>query len=413
MDNRTNNTYQRDKRPQGGARRPNRQKKFETRIVYDDPALPEEPNKDNRNKPKKKKRKGLKTSVKITVTAAFLIVVCAVLVFAKTSAGKSAVSRFPVSFSSAVKDVVSSDSTLYVTGQTTLTTLNFSALKSQENILSFSDCMVKTSGKYALAYDRLGTSFVLYKNSNVILPETKHESGQINTAAVCENGSFAIASKCSNAASELTLYSVQGKEIFKWQCANDFIVSVAVSKNAKYLLCACINAAGGEELTRVYYFDIEKEDNNRDYTFNNTFAVDCFFAKGNRAVIVCSDRRIVLDTLKNKNAPNTVMFGLPLALRANSPTGKTFAVLKNSGNLQQNTVVCYDINNAEKFRTEVSGKIKDIVCNKNTAYVLTDKEIIKVGSKNKTESVLTSQADGIVPSGKGLYYYNSDMLYKV
>lgn len=412
MDNKANGPYGGINTNTRKRRSPSR-RKFQTKIVYDDDIISQEEKNAKDEEPKPQGRRVLKKSVKIAIAAIVFIFLFTCFGAVRISSGRSALRRYPVSFSSSVKSVAASDGAFYVTTQSSLSVLNFSAVKSEENALSFSDCCVKTEGKYALLYDNLGTGFILYKNGKIVLPQKKHESGQIYTAAVCKKGFFAIASKCKNAASELTLYSSSGEEVFKWQCASDFIVSIAISKDAKHLLCACINAAGGQRLTRVYYFDIQSESNNKDYTFNDTFAVDCFFSKGSKSVVVCSDRRIVLPAGESKSTPNTVMFGSSLALRANSTTGRTYAVLKNSGDLEEYTIVCYDLNNTEKFRTEFSGKIKDIACRKNTAYILTDKEIVELGAKNKTKAVLSSQADGILFGGKGLYYYNINMLYKV
>lgn len=366
-----------------------------------------------RNTPRKKQKRVLNTLGKIVVSvfAVVLVTLCVgIISFIGT---RDNVGSFPVSFSAEAKDIQATKNHLYIAQQSVLTTFDSAAKNSVDKSLSFSDCKIKTNGKYALAYDRLGTGFVLMKDGKPVLPKMTNESGQINTCFVTEKGYFVIASKSKEAASELTVYSPNGVKMFVWRCSSDYIVSVCSSDNGRYVLCACLNAAGGERVSRVYYFDIENEDKNRDYTYNNTYAIDCFFAGKNKGIIVCNDRRIIIDLKNDKSTPNTVTFDSDIVSRANSTNGLSYVVLMSGEIGNEYSVICYDKNNNIKFISSIAGKVKAIACCGRKVYVLTDSEILSVGSKNKKLCDVTSDTFGILSNGDTLYYYSSDYLYKV
>lgn len=362
--------------------------------------------------PKKKQKRVLNTLGKIVVSVFAVVLVFLCVTIVSLVSTRDTGGDFPVSFSAEVKDVQATKKHFYIAQQSVLTTFDSSAKGSNDKLLSFSDCKIKTNGRYALAYDRLGTGFVLMKDGKSILPKMTNESGQINTAFVTEKGYFVIASKSKEAASELTVYSPDGVKIFVWRCSSDYIVSVCSSDNGRYVLCACLNAAGGERVSRVYYFDIENEDKNRDYTYNNTYAIDCFFAGRNKGIIVCNDRRIIIDLKNDKSTPNTVIFDSDIVSRANSTNGLSYVVLMSREIGSEYSVICYDKNNNIKFMSSIAGKVKAITCCGRKAYILTDSEILSVGSKNKKISDVASDTVGILSNGDTLYYYSSDYLYK-
>lgn len=365
-----------------------------------------------KNTPRKKQKRVLNTLGKIVVSVFAIVLVALCIGIVSLIGTRDTVGSFPVSFSAEEKDVQATKNHLYIAQQSVLTTFDSSAKDNNEKPLSFSDCKIKTNGRYALAYDRLGTGFVLMKDGKSILPKMTNESGQINTAFVTEKGYFVIASKSKEAASELTVYSPDGVKIFIWRCSADYIVSVCSSDNGRYVLCACLNAAGGERVSRVYYFDIENEDKNRDYTYNNTYAVDCFFAGRNRGIVVCNDRRIIIDLKNDKSTPNTVTFDSDIVSRANSTNGLSYVVLMSSEFGSEYSVICYDKNNNIKFMSSIAGKVKAITCCGSKAYILTNSEILSVGSKNKKICDVASDTVGILSNGGTLYYYSSDYLYK-
>lgn len=320
---------------------------------------------------------------------------------------------FPLSFPAGIDSVAVSDSSIYVASRNTVTCYDLSGSKSKENVLNFASLGVKTSAGYAIVYDRQGTSFALMKAEKIVYEGKTGDGEYINSAFVCDNGNFLIASRSSKAAGMLTYYSKSGEMLFQWLCANEYIVNCAVSENGDNLVCSGISAKSGEMYTTVYYFDTHKTQNNKEYTFDEAVSIDCFFVGNRNVVCVCQDRRILIDFSKEDYTPVEKEYVSTILKQASDKAGNTAVVQKKDDSFDKSFLSVYDSHNNISYECDLPDDIKDICILSSKVYVLTDDAIYKANKTVSKYADLTSVGNCIVAGSRKIYYYTSGVLNRL
>lgn len=320
---------------------------------------------------------------------------------------------FPLSFSGHIDTVALSDTTVYVLTNNEITLLSSNGNYIGDCILNFTDPMVKSSSSYALAYDRKGSSYRLFDRKGLIYEGTTESERQIITATVTDEGRYLIASRSKEAASELTYYNKKGEILFRWLCTNEHIVSADVSPNGNNLICAALYSDEGKILTKVYYFDISSEGNNKEYTFKTAAAVDCFFTSSRNAVIVCTDRRIFVKCTKDNFEPIINEYPSEILKRATDENGNTAVLTAKPDDVENYSLSLYSSTNQLIYEIDVSDDVNDIACFGKKVYILTDEKITEISDFDKSEDIIKtdSSCDKIRANSKGLYYFTNTTLY--
>ncbi len=117
---------------------------------------------------------------------------------------------------------------------------------------------VSVNGDKAIIYDRNGTGYMLISDSEVLY-EGKADY-TILSAQYGENGSYALSTKAKGATTALTVFNGNNKVVFQWNCAYEYITSIAISDNGRYVGVAAVGAENGSMLTTVNYFGIDYKE---------------------------------------------------------------------------------------------------------------------------------------------------------
>ncbi len=117
--------------------------------------------------------------------------------------------------------------------------------------LSYSSPAVETSNSMVLAYDRGGRNATL---ANAITPlcEVRLDS-PILSGAIGENGGFVLITDESGYKTAASVYNNNGKQIYKWQTSQYYILCAALSPDGKYL-AALVFQQNGVELESELLF---------------------------------------------------------------------------------------------------------------------------------------------------------------
>ena len=320
---------------------------------------------------------------------------------------------FPLSFSGQIDAVALSENTVYVLTNNEITLLSSNGSYISDSILNFTDPMVKSSSAYAIAYDRKGSSYRLFDRKGLISEGESESKRQIITATVADDGKYLIASRSQEAASELTYYTRSGEVIFRWLCTNEHIVSADVSPNGSNLICAALYSDDGKILTKVYYFDISNEGNNKEYTFNSAAAVDCFFTSSRNAVIVCTDKRIFVKCTRDSFEPLVNEYPSEILKRATDEKGNTAVLTAKSDDVENLNLTLYSSTNQIVFEADVPADINDIACYGKKVYLLTDEKIIKISDFDDSEDIIMTESScsKLKANSNGLYYFTNTTIY--
>ena len=216
---------------------------------------------------------------------------------------------FPVSFSSnAIRSVSAVGAHLYVLTDETLSLVTSTGAYQLLKVIGYVEPVLRSNGKYGLVFDRLTGKYMVFANDKILYENGSEEKSQILDAAIAADGSFLIASKGDESASYLTYYASDGKPLFQWNCARDHIVAVSLAENKRDILCAALNAENGEIVTKLYLLDVYSDQTQWEYKLKGAAAIECFFVSSNKVGVVCTDRRVIIDTKRKKAEPNEFVY---------------------------------------------------------------------------------------------------------
>jgi hypothetical protein len=110
----------------------------------------------------------------------------------------------------------------------------------------------------AIVFDRGGLSYMLLGKKDVVFEG--EASGKILTGFYGKDDTYALATLGDKTTSSLSVYNKKSEVIFKWNCSKEYISSVTISDNGKYVGVCVIGAENGEIFTTVYFFGVDYKE---------------------------------------------------------------------------------------------------------------------------------------------------------
>ena len=118
----------------------------------------------------------------------------------------------------------------------------------------FNDPTAVSGGGKVVIYDRAGKSFRVETRFDE--PFKASTAYDITSAAVGDNGDFAIVTDSDDYLSELTVYDNAYKNIFKWDASQGRILKAAISPDGRMLAAVVIGARDGSFFSDIYIFNL-------------------------------------------------------------------------------------------------------------------------------------------------------------
>ena len=321
---------------------------------------------------------------------------------------------FPVSFSSnAIRSIAAVGANIYVLTDETLSLVTPSGAYQQLKVIGYVEPVIVSCGKYGLVFDRLTGKYLVFSNAKIVLKGTSEEQAQILHADIAADGSFLLATRGKESASMLTYYDKNGKKLFRWVCAKDYIVSVSMAENRRDILCAALTAKNGEIITKLYLLDTYSDQTQWEYSLKGAAAIDCFFVSGSKIAVVCADRRVVIDTKKSKPQPHVYEYPeSPIAI--DSDGEYTAIVTPKFGSFDAYEVRLLTGSNKISYEFLTDARVIGVRCVGKRSYLLTDKAVLVVGPSGKGSVVTTIPGVelGLDVLNGHVYHYSLGYLFK-
>lgn len=321
---------------------------------------------------------------------------------------------FPVSFTSnSIKDVQIADSCIFVLNQDMISCINNSGSERFSEVVNYVDPVMKTNGQYCLIFDRQGSKYMILNKKGIIRNGNSENEALIITGEIAEDGSYIISSGKVGATSMMTYYSKNGDMIYQWSCANEHIISLAISDNKKNLACCAINSSNGNLYTRIYFFDINSSEKNKHFTFKTSAALDLFFTSNSSIIAVCNNKRILIDCKSSDSKPISVEYPSTILARSNDANGNTAVISKKIDSFDESELSVYDNKNNLVYSCSVDNGIIDIICNRKKVYILTKSNILVYNSSGKlTRTIeINSPSIGIAYGFGKLHHFSQGYLF--
>jgi len=314
---------------------------------------------------------------------------------------------------------VSSDSTIntQIIGESIiiLTTENFtvyshSGKQRYSQPHNYSSPAVSVNGDRAVVFDRGKNSYMLVNEKKVL--HTGDAPGDIICAEYGAGGNYAFGVRGDNSTSTLVVYSATNKVVFQWNCAYEYISSIALSENCKFAGVAALGAKDGEVFTDVNYFGFDYQEPINTQTLSATTALDIEFTTVN-TLTVFSDTG-VYSINKKAEEPITVCeyYSSEFNSFDYSQNGKYIVALARYGSANNFLITVYSPKGKEKSVIETDCQLKSVTMSDKYIFALAENSIMvyNLNGMKITQIDVKGDAKSLIPTDKYLFINSLDKI---
>ncbi len=328
-------------------------------------------------------------------------------VFAGAGKGKG----FPISVSTSEKSrllLVGSDIALLGDSSWTLYKTNGKLLADRQH--GFTNVAATACSSRMIVYDRGDTGVRVENRAKTLY--TMEAKGPLTTAAIAENGYFALVTRSNNYVSEVTVYNHKAKEQYIWHSSSRQVTHAALSDNGRYLGVATLNVSGGEAVTDLLLFDTKKGTTLYELSCKGSTPVSVAMKKTTLMVLL-SDR-LVSVTKKGEKAEHLFDYGQPVCFDLHPAFGAVLSLSLYQDAAKQR-VIALSPTLKVLGQADVAANVTAVSAKGSHITLLTDGQVLFYNRKGvlKKQKDLETDAKGILCKGDFAVTLSSDKLSKV
>lgn len=256
-----------------------------------------------------------------------------------------------------------------------------------------------------LLYERGGTRYMLLSKTRVL--HSGETAEEILTAALADNGRFAIATAEKNAKSLLTVYKSSGKEFFKFKCVSEYVTDISFASGGVAVTVTGVENA--EPYSRLLVLNFKETQPKADLRFHNNI----FFHvhSSGRTTVACG--KSLFTVMKGSEKEREESFESDtLHFFCADEKGRTTMVLDAYGNEYAAKLRGLQANGKAAFEVECDEKILAAARSSSYTAVLTSGAVLTYNNSGTKVGTLTltDSARDICLAGQNLYVLFYDRL---
>ena len=153
--------------------------------------------------------------------------------------------------------------------------------------LGYSSPVVEANSSYVLVYDRGGMRAAL-TNSATVVAELDLGSAII-TGSIGRDGKFVLVTDDQGYRTAVTVYDASGKEVFKYQSSEYYIVSASLSPDGKTLAALAFRQDGVALNSYMLFYDVSSGTLDANVTLEDTLGMALCYPESGTAAALCDD----------------------------------------------------------------------------------------------------------------------------
>lgn len=177
--------------------------------------------------------------------------------------------------------------------------------RSVDSMLKMDTPQILSSAKYMYVYDLGGTDLVVKSSLETV--HTVHYNYPIRGAAVTDSGYFALVVEEKTSRSSIYVYDDSFRVVYDCDYGSLYTLSVDLNKAGNRLLTASVEAEGGDFLTTLYMYSLEKEEPLAKQLIAGEYPYRVAFTE-NGGFMLLTDKCVRFYD-KNANLSSTLEFG--------------------------------------------------------------------------------------------------------
>jgi len=275
-------------------------------------------------------------------------------------------------------NTVTKGSYYYVLSNTHFTAFSNSGKELFSYSHGFENPILKTSASRAMVFDQGGTAAHIFDINK--LKTTITSERPIITAAISDNGSYAIATTSEKYVAAVTVYEKDKDKVYEWYSAEDIVNSIALSRNGKKLAVAVFNSSDGgykSKLT-VLKYDSATPVYSEEFSNDIIYSIDNSFAS--RFAVVTSNK---IKFIKWSNYKAREYSNDYTASFFDSYKKGYIAVFARESDKTDNRIAVFGTNGKLKYEFGFTGRITDITVRGSHVYCMSETEICVLGKDGK------------------------------
>ena len=251
--------------------------------------------------------------------------------------------------------------------------------------------------------------FINNYGSKVLSGELDNE---ITLGTICEKGYFAFATKSVGYAGQVDVFNKKGKKVYSWFSASDPISNILLSNNGKKLAVVTVSASNGYVKSTISCLKYSSASPIFKYELNGAVLNIKSYSNG---FLVVLQNKVVYYSWTRGEIYSKDFTGDNISFVKVKDNG-TNLIVRQKGIITNSYIVSYNKKQKEKFSIEYNGSITDIDCHNNLIYILSNRKITVLNSKN--DIVRTYELENIanvllVTKSGVIYCYNDTGVFKV
>lgn len=278
---------------------------------------------------------------------------------------------YPVSLSGgSIIDVVQSDGFF-----TTVSSTNIEGYNNNGKLVfsyqhGYERPCLESSSTRLLLFSQGQKEYAVYDFRKNLLSATADNN--ILSAAIADNGSYALATQSDSYSSEVAVYNKKNELIFKWFCADYIINDVVFSPNGKKIAISAFNALNGHFVSKLYILKFDSATPIKSFTFENDLILSLSSVSRKSFCAVFGNHT---DFFTWRKFESTSFSGDKSVSFLRTSGSKNVIVTGREGNKSDNTVTIFNAIGEQKYSFDFSAEINDIAILGKYVYILSDKQI--------------------------------------
>lgn len=235
---------------------------------------------------------------------------------------------------------------------------------------------------------------------------------KISSASISKDGKIAYVTNSDKYLSEVVILNKDGKEIYRWYNAYEYIISVEFSNNSNEAYVNSIITKDGILNSVIYRINFSKTKEVMKVNIPDFIAVD--FIIGTNFVTIIGDSKIIKIS-NNGNILKEVSYNnlslLNYDINGNDIVIATVGV--PNSNLYNISVFDINLNQVSSFSHE--NNLSDIILSDRNIYLLVDNNIIKSGIDGKkiSNKIISFNVDSIIYVKKSLFLMTKSYIERI
>lgn len=277
--------------------------------------------------------------------------------------------------------------------------------------LGYSSPVFKSTDKKYIIFERASGKYAVGDKSKVICNCDLDD--EIINADVASNGNYALITRTAQATQCMSVYSKNNERLFVWECSDDYLTDVALSKNGKAIAVSAMNVVNGDIYSRIYFFYINSLGIEGKIEYPNEAVYKIKFIDNENVSVITDISYMTANMTQLRSQVVSYEYDEISSYRFGSKS--SVAILKKEfGSLNEKKLMVINKKCESVFETAIESEISDFATDLKKVYVLISGKVL-VYSVSSGEMVgdihVDASVSSILVSGKRIFGLSENGVY--